>query len=171
MNWYLYPPRLKEYDFLIGTFYISHIDVTGIDSMATALTLTLLLVAVGGYLFYRNRSPASRASAAEESCAAQPPVSRKRADSNFRSLGIDAAVNCCQRAKNAAGQRYLIGLAPKLPIAGCNAEQCNCKYIHFADRRGGYGNRRSLGSMKKNLTESGDRGERRNLKGRRRTDT
>lgn len=32
--------------------------------------------------------------------------------------------------------RYLSSDAPRLPLSGCDADRCDCKYRHFADRRG-----------------------------------
>jgi hypothetical protein len=138
--------------------------------MTTALILILLLAVLGGYLYLRNPPAAGRANGHSGHGLKEVAKPRPEIDKTFRSVGIDAAVNCCQQAKNAAGQRYLIKQAPRLPISGCSAGECNCKYIHFADRRGNEYDRRGLGLIKKSMVSAGDDGERRERKGRRKAD-
>ncbi|QYK02146.1 hypothetical protein [Shewanella psychrotolerans] len=41
----------------------------------------------------------------------------------------------CASAKGLKGKRYLSQEAPRLPLAGCENEECCCRYIHYEDRR------------------------------------
>ena len=42
----------------------------------------------------------------------------------------------CANAKNIAGQRFLSKEAPpRVPLAGCTADTCTCRYDHHEDRR------------------------------------
>ena len=34
-------------------------------------------------------------------------------------------------------QRWLPYLAPRLPLPECDAAACNCRYVHYSDRRSG----------------------------------
>ena len=33
-------------------------------------------------------------------------------------------------------RRFLVSEVPRLPLGGCTAEACRCRYVHYADRRG-----------------------------------
>lgn len=41
----------------------------------------------------------------------------------------------CEAARALSGKRFLSDEAPKLPLQECDAEQCECTYTHYADRR------------------------------------
>jgi hypothetical protein len=45
--------------------------------------------------------------------------------------------NGCKAVQSCTGKRYLSAEAPKLPLAGCDAAQCKCRYVHRDDRRAG----------------------------------
>lgn len=65
-------------------------------------------------------------------------ATRTQADSqlkSFRAVGIRTATGACSAVRNYGGKRFLGKEAPKLPVAGCSAKPCLCRYIHFADRR------------------------------------
>ena len=49
---------------------------------------------------------------------------------------------CCTRCEELRGRRFLVKSAPPLPIPGCTAETCTCRYVHYADRRAGATRRR-----------------------------
>ncbi len=42
----------------------------------------------------------------------------------------------CPIVKEYRGRRWLTQDAPRFPLPGCAADQCNCRYRHHADRRG-----------------------------------
>lgn len=67
---------------------------------------------------------------------AATPAAPKRARP-FRALSIVSADGgtCCPTCDALAGRRLLLRDAPKLPIAGCEAPQCACRYRHHGDRR------------------------------------
>lgn len=43
--------------------------------------------------------------------------------------------DCCDAVKAIVGQRFLCHDAPRLPLANCDQQQCNCRYQHYTDRR------------------------------------
>ena len=49
----------------------------------------------------------------------------------------------CEAALSVKGQRFLGSEAPALPLQGCSAETCQCRYVHHVDRRTGILDRRS----------------------------
>ena len=57
---------------------------------------------------------------------------------DFRAVAISSTGTCCLAAKNAAGKRYLMRAAPRLPLAECSMpENCACKFRKNSDRREG----------------------------------
>lgn len=44
-------------------------------------------------------------------------------------------IECCDAVRAIRGQRYLMTNAPSIPVAGCDAEKCKCRYTRFTDRR------------------------------------
>jgi hypothetical protein len=64
---------------------------------------------------------------------------------DFRAVEIVPRRPCCEAATQAAGKRYLLSKAPRVPLVGCTMPMtCSCMYRKNADRRGG--NRRLLGA-------------------------
>ena len=45
--------------------------------------------------------------------------------------------SACNAAKACEGERFLSTEAPMLPLKGCDAAQCRCRYVHHDDRRAG----------------------------------
>lgn len=46
-----------------------------------------------------------------------------------------ASSNACRAVKQLWQQRFLAKDAPPLPLPDCDATRCECRYIHFDDRR------------------------------------
>jgi hypothetical protein len=55
---------------------------------------------------------------------------------DFRCVQVNANdAGCCDAVRAIAGKRFLPDEIPDLPLAGCDAESCNCSYELFSDRR------------------------------------
>ena len=79
--------------------------------------------------FIVNRAIRSEAPAGK---AAAPAVAPRK---SFHAVEIVAGDDCCELVNRYTGKRYLSGEAPALPLQGCTADECVCRYIHHADRR------------------------------------
>jgi len=80
------------------------------------------------------------AKAAESSPAPEPAQNtveaRRQWISNpWHAVAIIPCAHACPTAKGASNVRYLSREAPTLPLAGCTARKCTCRYRHFQDRR------------------------------------
>lgn len=64
-------------------------------------------------------------------------------DTPFRAVSIRPGEGSCEAARQFGGMRFLCAKAPRLPLPECNAAECNCTYVHFADRRSGQDRRRA----------------------------
>ena len=92
--------------------------------LAAAVVLLVL------WLFVRRRG---RTQAPPE-----PANPKREADTTYHavSLKIDAQ-HACDAAREMTGRRFLSNAAPRLPLAGCNALECRCRFTHHKDRRTG----------------------------------
>jgi len=87
-----------------------------------------------GSLFHRSPPPA------------EPVVSgRPGSDANarFRAVRIRAGEDCCEAARQFGNMRFLCYKAPRLPLPECTAASCQCRYVHYPDRRTGQDRRRT----------------------------
>lgn len=65
-----------------------------------------------------------------------PGASGKDQDANkYHAVAIAKQSVTCGMAAQLVGRRYLSKEAPLLPLSGCTAKPCRCRYVHYADRR------------------------------------
>jgi hypothetical protein len=53
----------------------------------------------------------------------------------WHSVSIIRGRHACAEVIALNGRKWLSAEAPQLPIKGCDAQQCECRYRHHADRR------------------------------------
>ena len=68
---------------------------------------------------------------------ATPGHPAKAARNRWPSVEIIAPASACSAASACRQKRFLSSEAPRLPLSGCDAAVCKCKYRHFEDRRAG----------------------------------
>lgn len=105
--------------------------------MLELLGFAVALLALGGgnyYLKQRRRQLARR----------QRPAINK-----YRAVTINHSLMSCKAVSAFDGKRFLAADAPSLPVRGCDAWPCRCRYVHLSDRR--TEERRSLYGSKRNL--------------------
>jgi len=64
-------------------------------------------------------------------------------DTRFRAVSIRPGEGCCEAARQFGNMRFLCAKAPRLPLPECTAAACNCRYVHYSDRRSGQDRRRT----------------------------
>jgi len=57
--------------------------------------------------------------------------------SKYHAVSVKHGANACAAVSEISGQRFLASQAPDLPLPGCDADQCDCRFIHHDDRRSG----------------------------------
>ncbi len=62
--------------------------------------------------------------------------STKFAANRWHAITIVGSDHACAAAEACRGKRFLSSEAPRLPLPGCEANRCDCRYRHYADRRG-----------------------------------
>lgn len=65
------------------------------------------------------------------------------AQNPYQAVSVRSASQC-DAQRTIKGQRFLGGEAPALPLEGCTAPFCDCRYVHHVDRRTGNLDRRKL---------------------------
>jgi hypothetical protein len=65
------------------------------------------------------------------------PVERSKAlkKEAWHSVSIIRGRQACAAVVELNGRKWLSAEAPQLPIKGCDAKHCECRYRHHADRR------------------------------------
>ena len=66
---------------------------------------------------------------------AEPPAPPK--PKNYHAVSIRSGPDSCESVKAFRGKRYLATEAPPLPVPGCDAAACDCRFRHHEDRRSG----------------------------------
>jgi len=90
--------------------------------------LFVLLLAI--WLFVRSRQ-------SSDSKDEQPTTRSSQANTAYHAVSIRFSSNACSAARDMEGRRFLSAAAPKLPLAGCEVLDCNCRFAHHKDRRAG----------------------------------
>jgi hypothetical protein len=69
---------------------------------------------------------------------AEPEKGKQRARERHRwhAVMLLPGADACAAVQTCKGRRYLSKEAPRLPLEGCDAKSCECRYRHYADRRG-----------------------------------
>jgi hypothetical protein len=57
-------------------------------------------------------------------------------DTAFHAVSIKFLPKACDAAKELDGKRILSADAPHIPLPGCDIVDCQCRFVHYKDRRG-----------------------------------
>lgn len=74
---------------------------------------------------------------------------------NFHCVELRFRPNACEAVKLIGAKRFLPGEAPTIPLPGCDAAKCSCRYVHHDDRR--HEDRRSPSQYMSQLPAGKDR--------------
>ena len=99
--------------------------------MDVVTSLIAVAVLLGVLLFVRRNAKRENV---------RPDERRKTStikNTQFHAVSIRFKQSACQAAKDLEGKRFLSSAAPKIPLAECDADVCQCKFKHHADRRKG----------------------------------
>jgi hypothetical protein len=131
--------------------------------METWLVIVLALLVLV-YVAIRKRNSSRTVQTAE-----RPRVAQR--STPYHSVSIQIQSGACRAAQEIRGRRFLSDEAPLLPLPGCTSVQCNCTFVHYADRRGRQDRRGELPRGSGPAGETGEfEAERRSLRERRHED-
>ncbi len=55
----------------------------------------------------------------------------------FHAVSIKPCANACTQVKKLKRKSFLASEVSQIPLTGCNAKACTCRYVHYKDRRDG----------------------------------
>jgi hypothetical protein len=101
------------------------------------LLLAVLGLVILGFILLKRGKPGSTRTA-KTSRGNRPRSSRERDQvrSPFAAVSITFAEDACSSVRDLDGRRFLEREAPITPLADCSCNKCQCRYIHYSDRRG-----------------------------------
>ena len=59
----------------------------------------------------------------------------KSNNTEYHAVSIRLGRNACTVAKEIQGERFLATEAPQFPLTGCDVSDCQCRFVHYSDRR------------------------------------
>jgi hypothetical protein len=77
----------------------------------------------------------------------------RRNPGKYHCVEVRYRPGACDAVKQLATKRFLSDEAPPLPVPGCDAPRCSCRYVHHDDRRQ-EDRRHPLGSVPPSLVAS-----------------
>jgi hypothetical protein len=98
------------------------------------------------------------------------PRKSKMTGNRFHAVSIIGSGTACAVSEACRGKRFLSTEAPRLPLAECDAKRCECRYRHYADRRGAPRRREEKVAIGTTATVRVIGANRREKRGRRATD-
>lgn len=102
--------------------------------MSTGIIIFAGLLLTLGVLWYKNQSP-STSDANKKNTAVRKPSANKSLN-QYRSVGIQLGLDCCEAVKSYRNKKILLNEAPVLPVKGCNKNgTCECRFVRYSDRR------------------------------------
>lgn len=81
----------------------------------------------------------------------RPPARRKiaathsAAGTKYHAVSLKFKSSACEAAKAMDGKRFLSSAAPRIPLPECDFIECQCRFVHYKDRRTGEDRRERYG--------------------------
>lgn len=63
------------------------------------------------------------------------PIEHRRVVNPYHAVSIESGPRACAAARECEGRRFLSTSAPMLPLSECTHATCQCRYVHYNDRR------------------------------------
>ncbi|MCB1697962.1 MAG: hypothetical protein H6987_08715 [Pseudomonadales bacterium] len=131
--------------------------------MAAFIIVVVCLAIICWMLVMPRLQPRQIRRGGKRSSRASPPRNP------WRATTIAHGSSACAAARAIEDERFLSGQAPRLPLPGCDAGKCHCRYVFLPDRRA-LEERRAMFGLNADLFAVNGRTERRAPRGRRKVD-
>lgn len=79
----------------------------------------------------------------------------KRRSDNYHCVELRFRRDACDAVKRIGAMRFLPAEAPEIPVPGCDAAKCSCRFVHHEDRR--HSDRRNPVAYQPPASAGGDR--------------
>jgi hypothetical protein len=68
--------------------------------------------------------------------AARLPAETLQKSNPFHAVTVKYRKGACDAVRQLEAKRFLAKEAPRLPLPDCTAKNCDCRFVHYDDRRG-----------------------------------
>jgi hypothetical protein len=138
--------------------------------------LFVLVAVVLAIVVFRNlrssAKPAGKSSPARKRVKAARAVSSEAdSSSTYHAVSVKSGPGACEQALAMDKKRFLPAEVSQLPLADCTSSDCQCKFVHYPDRRDADNDKRAPTALRSELYTRSGKPERRTQSGRRKTDT
>jgi len=93
-----------------------------------ALSLPFVAALIGLAFWWRSKEKRQRSHATPARVVTRHP-------GKFNCVEVQYQADACKAVQRFADMRFLSGQAPEIPVPGCDAATCSCRYVHHKDRR------------------------------------
>lgn len=97
--------------------------------MKLIIGIALLIILIAAFYIRRSRPGHS----SEEERTGQ--VNLVDNSDAYHAVSIQTGDHACKAARSIEGLRFLSREAPRIPLPGCDAIDCSCRFAHYDDRR------------------------------------
>lgn len=139
--------------------------------MSKLVILILFIIAGLAYLLFK---PASKTDSRRKNKSTQridhdTASTASGAAKSYHGVSIEMGANHCPAVEEFSDKRFLSNEAPMIPLSDCTLASCECRYVHYQDRRDEE-DRRALHSIRTDLHDRTGQVERRGNGERRKSD-
>ena len=101
--------------------------------MSITASMIAIVVLIAALLLVRRTKKSIKTRPTPSSSKAAVPT--RSQNTKFHAVSIRLGGNACTAAKEMQGERFLASDAPLFPLADCDSPKCQCKFVHYKDRR------------------------------------
>ena len=134
--------------------------------MKVLFLLAVIVLAIVVFRFLRSSSGPSASAVATQKRVS----SAKAAGTAYHAVSVTCGPDACKEALALAGKRILSDEISHFPLPDCTSGNCQCKFVHYDDRRGAESDKRAPTALRSELYTASGRPERRTGGGRRGSD-
>ncbi len=141
--------------------------------MKIVVLIVVIVLAVVLFRTLRSSSPsrsAGRPGSSGKRAGPTPAASSAAQGSKYHAVSVKCGAGACEQALALENRRFLSGQMGQLPLEGCTAADCRCKFVHYPDRRDAEGDKRAPTALRSELYAASGKPERRTRAGRRKSD-
>jgi hypothetical protein len=130
--------------------------------------IVVAVLLIVGILWMRSRAAPDAEQKADQAYLKRKLQEKRRqsaaiAHNPYAAVSIRPGRGACAAAQALRERRFLPSEAPITPLGDCTSPHCECRYVHYADRRAGDDDRRSISSAVEETYASTGKPERRRM--------
>jgi hypothetical protein len=101
--------------------------------MSITASIIAIVILLAALILMRRTQKSIGDRPAPKGVSTTPALKSKKTE--FHAVSIRLGSNACTVAKEIQGERFLAREAPQFPLTGCDVSDCQCRFVHYRDRR------------------------------------